>query len=239
MSRSPLAVRMTWHDVLFLHWRLPPERLARHVPAGLELDVFDGAAWLGVVPFRMSAVGPRWLPPLPWLSTTPELNVRTYVRQGGCAGVWFFSLDAANPAVVETARRGFHLPYRHATMRCRRRGGWIEYRCDRDDPCAVPAAFRARYRPVGPVERARPGTLEHWLTERYCLFARDACGRLFRGDIRHAPWPLQPAEVELASNAMTDDLVEGPLGPPACAHFAQRLDVVAAPLTAARGPGPS
>lgn len=226
-------VRMTWHDLLFLHWPVDAARLAAGLPAGLALDVYDGAAWISVVPFRMSGVTPRGLPPLPWLSTTPELNVRTYVRAGGRSGVWFFSLDASNPALVVAARRAFHLPYRHASMTCRRRDGSVEYRSRRTDPSAPPAAFQARYRPAGPAAPPRAGTLEAWLTSRYALFAADAAGGLWRGDIAHAPWPLQPAEVEIGCNTMAAPWIPGPPGPPASLQFAARLDVLASPLVPA------
>ncbi len=120
-------MRMSWHDLLFAHAPVPVAALRAVVPAGLELDTFDGVAWLGVVPFRMTRVGPRVLPPLPGLHAFPELNVRTYVTRDGRPGVWFFSLDAANRLAVWTARRFFHLPYFHAAMTCRADGDGIEH----------------------------------------------------------------------------------------------------------------
>ena len=164
-------MRMSWHDLLFAHAPVPVAALRAVVPAGLELDTFDGTAWLGVVPFRMTRVGPRVLPPLPGLHAFPELNVRTYVKGGGHAGVWFFSLDAANRAAVWTARRFFHLPYFRAEMSCRPDGDGIAYASERTHPDAPPAALRGRYRPVGDVYTTRRGDLDHWLTERYCLYA--------------------------------------------------------------------
>src|SRR5262245_4554326 len=110
------AMRMSWHDLLFAHWPVPVAAMRALVPAPLEVDTFDGAAWIGVVPFRMTRVGPLWLPPIPGVSSFAELNVRTYVTRDDKPGVWFFSLDAANPLAVRTARRFFHLPYFHAAM---------------------------------------------------------------------------------------------------------------------------
>jgi len=112
------SITMCWRDLLFMHWRLPPELIAALVPPELELDTFDGAAWIGVVPFRMTDVGLRHLGRMPWVSSFAELNVRTYVKGGGKAGVWFFSLDAASRIAVRVARARFHLPYFDARMRC-------------------------------------------------------------------------------------------------------------------------
>ena len=230
MNRSPLAVRMTWHDLLFAHWPLSPHVIRPLIPPVLQLDTFDGMAWLGVVPFRMSGVGPRVLPPLPGVSAFAELNVRTYVRHQERPGVWFFSLDAADPLAVRVARRFFHLPYFDAQMSCRSRAGWIEYRSTRTHRGAPPATLDVRYRPAGDVYRSRPGDLDHWLTERYCLYAVDRAAGLRRVDIEHEPWPLQPAEATWRENRMAEPLGL-PLAPtPTCLHFARRLSVVAGPL---------
>jgi len=223
-------MRMSWHDLLFAHAPVPTATLRALVPAALELDTFDGVAWLGVVPFRMTRVGPRWLPPLPGISAFPELNVRTYVTHGGHPGVWFFSLDAADPIAVRAARTFFHLPYYDAAMSCDPDGDGIAYRSTRIHRNAPPAALAARYRPTGPPARTRPGDLDHWLTERYCLYAVDRKARLRRCDIAHEPWPLQPASAELTENTMVAPLgLPFPQVPPLL-HFARRLDVTAGPL---------
>lgn len=192
----------TWHDVAFLHWPLPAAQLRPSIPPALALDIWDGSAWLGIVPFRMSGVRPRFLPPLPWLSAFPELNVRTYVTLGGKPGVWFFSLDAANPLAVAVARRYFHLPYLRARMACNTRGETIHYSSHRTHPDAPAAEFEARYRPTGPVFGAESGSFASWATERYCLYTQNSGGQLLRGEIHHLPWPLQPAELELDVNTM-------------------------------------
>lgn len=210
-----------------MHWTVPVESLRPLLPRGLDLDLFQGEAWLGVVPFRMSATRLRFLPPFPFGSSFPELNVRTYVRRGDKPGVWFFSLDAASIVAVRSARRFFYLSYFHARMVARREGEWFCYESRRLDPDAGVAEFRARYRPVGEVQRSTPGSLEHWLTERYCLYAADPIGGLWRGDIHHEPWPLQAAEAEVDVNTMTRPLgFELPRAAPLF-HFARRLDVVA------------
>ena len=223
------AMAQQWHDLLFAHWPIPVEQMAPLIPPGLEMDTYAGEAWVAVVPFRMSHVRPRRLPAVPWLSYFPELNVRTYVRVADKPGVFFFSLDAGNPIAVAIARTLFHLPYFRADMSCRHGddGQTIHYNSRRTHRHAPPARFAARYRPAGPVYHAQPGSLEHWLIERYCLYSVDRRGRIFRGEIHHRPWPLQPAEAEIDVNSVVR---AGGLDLPdrrPLLHFARRLQVVA------------
>jgi uncharacterized protein YqjF (DUF2071 family) len=230
----PWVLAMQWHELLFMHWAVHPAALRPFVPPGLELETFDGAAWLGVVPFLMVGTRPRLLPPLPVMSDFPELNVRTYVTAEGKPGVWFFSLDAANPLAVRGARAVFHLPYFDARMSVERRGDEIRYESTRTHRGAVPATLAMRYRPTGPAYHAAPGTLDHWLTERYCLYAANRRGAIWRGDIHHVPWPLQPAEAEIERCTMTDQLrLSLPSEQPQL-HFARRQDVAGWTLEAVR-----
>ena len=223
--RRPWVMRMRWTDLLFAHWPFDPEALRPLIAPGLELDLFDGRAWLGIVPFRMEDVGPRGLPAPPILGTFPEVNVRTYVRHQGRPGVWFLSLDAASRATVEGARAAFHLPYYHATMAMTRDGGAVEYRSRRIDPRGQPALLEVRYGPIGPVEFAAAGSLEAFVTDRVRLFAVDDAGRINRTEIRHAPWPLQPAEAVFRTEtlAAAHGLTLPPTPPHLC--YARRLDV--------------
>lgn len=223
---GPWVMHQRWHDLLFAHWPVPEETMRALVPRELPLDTYDGTAWLAVTPFRMSDVRPRYLPALPWLSAFPELNVRTYVTLGGKPGVYFFSLDAANPVAVTAARQFFSLPYYTATMSAADDGTTIHYRSRRTHAGAPGAELAARYRPTGAVFHSTPGSLEYWLTERYCLYTLNARRQPMRAEIHHAQWPLQPAEAEFEVNTMA-----APLGltlPPAASllHFARRLDVV-------------
>lgn len=225
-----------WCDLLFAHWPVPMAALRSRIPERLEIETFDGTPWIAVVPFRMEAVRPRWLPSVPWLSAFPELNLRTYVRLGDRPGVFFFSLDAANPIAVSLARRLFLLPYFRAEMTCEGRGDAVAYRSERVHRGAPSACFEGLYGPAGNVFRARPGSLEHFLTERYCLYASGASvGRasddLYRGEIHHGPWPLQPAEATLTVNTLLDSV------PPEATSrqaphllFARSLDVRVWPL---------
>jgi uncharacterized protein YqjF (DUF2071 family) len=218
---------MQWHDLLFMHWPLPAALLRPFIPPALSLETFDGAAWLGITPFRMVGVRPRFVPPLPWLSAFPELNVRTYVTAEGKPGVWFFSLDAGNWLAVRGARALFHLPYFDADMVVERDGGVVRYTSRRAHRGEPSAAFAGCYRPSGPVTPAAVDSLEYWLTERYCLYTADSRGRVWRGDIHHARWPLQPAEADIACNTMAEPLrLRLPQRQPLL-HFAPRLDVVA------------
>lgn len=191
------VMAQAWHDLLFAHWPIDPDLVRATLPRGLELDTFDGRAWIGVVPFRMSGIRARGTPTLPWISAFPELNLRTYVKRDGRCGVWFYSLDAARLLAVKVARAWFHLPYFHARMSSRSDGKAIEYASERRHRGAPPASFRGRYEPTGPIALARAGSLEHWLTERYCLFSCDPRGVVRRGDIHHVPWPLQPATARI------------------------------------------
>jgi uncharacterized protein YqjF (DUF2071 family) len=231
LAPAPWVMTMSWRDLLFAHWTVAPEKLRTFLPEDLELDTFDGRAYLGVVPFRMAGVGPRglgWVPPeLTSPRAFPELNVRTYVRHGDRPGVWFFSLDASSRFAVWGARTFFSLPYFQAAMTTRAEGGWIEYASRRRDPRLGPGDFVGRYRGVGEVYLATPGTLEHWLTERYCLYAADERGRLHRGEIHHLPWPLTAAEAVLETNTVAD--AHGLLldGEPELLHFVRELNVVA------------
>lgn len=216
----------TWHDLLFAHWPVERSVLRANIPSGLEVDEFDGQSWIGVVPFHMSNVSPRGVPSLPWLSAFPELNVRTYVRVNGVPGVYFFSLEAANPVAVRVARSIFHLPYFSAEMKVADRDGWIEYESRRTSSFRPPAQFAGRYRPTSEPKEPVEGTLEYFLTERYCLFNVDGSRRTCRLDIHHPPWQLQSAEAEISINTMTE-ASEIPLPPIApLLHFSKRQDMV-------------
>jgi uncharacterized protein YqjF (DUF2071 family) len=218
-----------WHDLLFAHWPVSVQDLRSHVPRQLTIDTFDGSGWLGVVPFRMSGIRPRLLPAVPWLSAFPELNVRTYVTVGGISGVCFFSLDAGNPVAVAFGRGIFKLPYFRARMSLSMQAEAVSYRSQRTHAGAPPAELVARYRPTGPVFSAAAGSLEHWLTERYCLYTVDGRGQVVRTGIHHQPWQLQPAEAAFDRNTMAAG--HGLRLPPTAPllHFSRRQDVIVWP----------
>lgn len=218
LPERPWVMGQTWDDLLFAHWPLDPDVLRPHVPRELTLDVRDGRAWLGITPFVVTGLQLVMTPALPRLSTFPELNVRTYITVGGKPGIYFFSLDAASDLAVRAARRFYRLPYFRAAMTIRRAGA-IEYVSRRR---GEPRELRATYEPTGPPAPAEPGSLEHFLAERYCLYTVDA-GRVYRAEIHHPPWPLQPARARFGENTMAP--VPLPDAPPVL-HYSVRQDVL-------------
>ena len=219
----PWVWRQQWHDLLFAHWPVPAAAMRAMIPRELEIQEWEGSAWIGVVPFRMRGVMRRPLPDLPGISAFPELNVRTYVRGADKPGVWFFSLDAASRLAVWAARALFNLPYHHARFGLAGTPERIAYRAARTGGSI---RFAATYGPAGEPYGAEAGTLEHWLTERYCLYAQSRAGQVVRTEVHHRPWPLQAAEAEIVENGMLDTLaLPVPRASPLL-HFSRRVDVV-------------
>lgn len=217
---EPWANAQTWIDLAFLHWRVDAERLASLVGPSVELDTFEGDAWLGITPFLLKDFRVRGVPPLPRMSTFPEINVRTYVTRDGKPGIWFFSLDATSTLAVEGAKRVYRLPYNRADISFRRVGDHVRY-----DSSRAGGAFSATYRGDGALFQAEPGTLEHFLTERYCLYTEDG-GRAYRAEIHHPPWDLQHGDAQIDLNTLAP--VTLPDGPHVL--FSPRQDVVVWPL---------
>ncbi len=226
LPRGPWVMGQTWESLLFAHWPIEPAAMRRVVPDALPIDTFDGMAWLGVVPFEVRALRARGLPPMPAGSRFLELNVRTYVTLGDRPGVYFFSLDAASLLAVAGARLTYRLPYFHADMSLERRGARIAYESRR---ARGPAArFRAEYEPTGEHFTAAPGTLDHFLIERYCLYSVSG-GRVRRAEIHHPAWSLRTAAASILENTMTRPAgIELPSTEPLL-HFAEPQDVVVWP----------
>jgi uncharacterized protein YqjF (DUF2071 family) len=219
-------VGQSWHDLLFAHWPVPWDTLRRIVPPALELDTFEGECWLGIVPFRMRTVRFAWCPPVAGTSSFAEVNLRTYVVSGDRPGVFFLTLDAGNPVAVSLGRRLYGLPYLHARLVLERKGDSIAFHSERDEPGWPAARFDATYRPAGEVQQPSRGTLEHWLTERYCFYTSTSERGLRRTEVHHAPWPLQRAAADIQSCSLAEsyeiDLPGAPL-----LHFSRSQDVVA------------
>ena len=260
LERTPWVINQSWCNLLFAHWAVPTEVLRALVPPQLELDLFDGQAYIAVVPFEMREVSPRLIPSMPWLSFFPELNVRTYVKYKGKPGVYFFSLDAGNPVAVWIACNFYHLPYFNAQMQCQQTtvSGTQQYKyTSLRAPHSAPNKSQTKvgqakevqtekerslkssnyavqlevtYGPTGPVYNSKPGSLEHFLTERYCLFTVFS-GTVYRGDIHHKPWPLQPAQAQWRVNTMTAPLGLELKGEPIL-HFVENIDTVEWPIKA-------
>jgi len=194
---DPWVQAQTWEDLLFAHWRVDAAELARLLPPEVPPETHDGTGWLGITPFRLTNLRLRGIPPLPRLSSFPELNVRTYATVDGKPGIWFFTLDAASQLAVEAAKRTYKLPYHRSRMSAERHGSFVHYESSRAN-----AAFSARYRGEGDLFTAEEETLEYFLTERYCLYTADG-GRLYRAEIHHPPWRLQRGEAHIDLNTMS------------------------------------
>ena len=234
LPSGPWVMAQQWLDLLFAHWPIPVETMRALVPAQLPLDTWDGSAWVGVVPFRMAGVRPRLTPAVPWLSAFPELNVRTYVkvRDRGVekSGVYFFSLEAANPVAVAVARSTFQLPYFNAQMSLVEKEGRIHYHSRRTHRNAPAAEFVGSYGPTGEVYQSTPGSFDAWLTERYALYIIGRRGQVCIGEIHHIPWSLHPATATITTNTMAQasKLTLPTIAP--VLHFVRQLDVVVWPL---------
>lgn len=232
-----------WTNLLFLHWRLPARQIERLLPAELTLDTWEGDAWVGLVPFHMSRVRPWWFPPVPWVSSFCETNVRTYVHfRGRDPGVWFFSLDASGSLAVRVARWRWHLPYYRSRMKLRRQADRVHYASRRlwPDPagaaCQVEARLGAALGAETPARslppgRALPGTLEHFLVERYLLYAQPAPCRLVRGQVHHHPYQLRAATLERCQESLLAAAGIESSSPPCHAIFCDGVDVDVYPLS--------
>jgi uncharacterized protein YqjF (DUF2071 family) len=221
---GPWILKQSWNDLLFAHWPIARDRLRELVPSFLELDTFDNEAWLSVTPFRLSDLSPRGLPALPVISSFDEINVRTYVVHDGIPGIYFFSLDANSAIAVGGASSLFHLPYFLADIRVEDDRGRISFRSRRVR--GDQAEFDVQYSSAGRLFEPEGGTIDYFLTERYCLYTQDAAANAYRVEIHHAPWQLQLADAELSANTMAE---AAGLRLPSMApllHYARRQDVV-------------
>jgi uncharacterized protein YqjF (DUF2071 family) len=222
MGPRPWLMAQSWHDLLFAHWPVSLAQLRRVVPAPLTVDTFANQAWLGVVAFRLSDVHLRGLPNAPGTSRFPEVNLRTYVSLDGQPGVLFLSLHCPNRLAIALARPWFRLPYHYARVRLDCRAG-SAFDFSSDSPSG--AAFAAAYRPLGPACPSEPGSLEAFLTERYCYYTVAANGGVYRCDIQHAPWRLAPAAADVRRNTLAEPFgLELSQAQPPVAHWAHRTD---------------
>lgn len=232
MAVERCIMKQTWNDLLFLHWAVPVEKIKSHVPTQLTIDTFEGNAWISVVPFWMNNIRLPFLPALPYLSVFSELNVRTYIKHKDQLGVYFFSLDANHWLAVELARKMFHLNYVHASIdiSLNKKNTTVDYRSKRKDTRADSAELDISYKPISKPYLAPPGSLEHWLTERYCLFAVNN-QNTYRVNIAHSSWPLQRAEAEIRKNTMGDSMSLDLSSSEPIIQFSKKLEVFIYPLT--------
>jgi uncharacterized protein YqjF (DUF2071 family) len=221
---GPPIMHQTWGKLLFMHWPIDVKLLRPLIPKALEIDSFDGSAWIGVIPFTMWGIRASFLPPIPGTSAFHELNVRTYVTINGVPGVWFFSLDAANKLAVWGARRFYYLPYYHAQMSLGQTDNTIHYSSTRKDSRGAPAQLKSTWSIGEPLPPSSPGSIEFFLTERYCLYSEHK-GEIYRSQIHHQPWPLQKAQLTSLSSSMIEcHRLPTPQGNPLL-HYAEELRV--------------
>lgn len=222
-------MRQHWGKLLFMHWRIDAQLLSPLIPGELEIETCEGSAWIGVIPFTMWGIRASFLPPIPGISAFHELNVRTYVNHHGVPGVWFFSLDAANRLAVWGARKFYGLPYFHARMALDQEGDTIHYSSTRNDSREAPAELDAIWHIGHRIPETQPGSLEFFLTERYCLYSLQK-SHICRARIHHNPWPLQTATLSSYAGTMIESQsLPTPDGQPLL-HYAEELSVDIWPL---------
>jgi uncharacterized protein YqjF (DUF2071 family) len=231
LPRKPWIMEQQWLDLLFAHWPVPYDQLRPLVPQQLELNTYEGYAWIGVVPFRMEGIRGRGAPEIPYTNKFAELNVRTYVTVGDKPGVYFFSLDAASRLAVEAARRLFFLPYFNARMSVEQLGQHYHYSSHRTDKRGAAVSFEGSYTAVSQPFLSTKGSFEHWLTERYCLYALSGSNKVWRGDIHHLPWTLHRAEADIRVNTMALGQGIQCIAREPVLHFSKKLDVLIWALT--------
>ena len=218
-TRRPLLSQV-WNNLLFIHWRMDLGQVRQVVPEPLEIDTFNGEAWIAIVPFDMKGVTFYGLPPISKLSDFPEINVRTYVKFDNKPGVWFFSLDVPSKLAVWSARTFFHLPYRYAEVDVTEQGERIHYQHKMNDNIE----FEAYYHPTDPAD-AKTDSFETWATERYCLYCQSKAGHIYRTEVQHPKWPLYKAELNLVSNRLLKNWHVGEQHPSVL--FSKHIDVLA------------
>ncbi|MFC5529737.1 YqjF family protein [Cohnella yongneupensis] len=223
IPRKPWRMKQTWNRLLFASWPIEPEAIKPFLPNKLRLDTYEGRAWVSIVPFDITGIRMRYLPPIPLTTAFAELNVRTYVTLDDKPGIYLFSLDATNLLAVLGARTLYHLPYYWADIDVIQEEDRIRYISERRN--AGGFVFRGTYKPVSPAFRAQQGTLDYWLAERYCLYATRK-NDVYRCDILHEPWALHYAEARIYENTMVDGIGfklpdEEPL-----LHYSERQEVV-------------
>jgi uncharacterized protein len=232
LPNLPWIMKQTWNDLLFAHYPVNLEVLRRLVPETLPLDSFDGMGWIGVVPFHMTGIRGRGLPPIPGTDRFPELNVRTYVTIDGKPGVYFFSLDASNWPAVKMAKTFYHLPYKYADLRVEHHGSTFNYESRRRSNQDI--LLKCSYKPISEPYHALPGSFDEWMAERYCLYTLNKKGALLRCDILHQPWVLQRAEAEIIQNTMLSKQGIQVESEQPILHFAKKTEVRIWPLVSVK-----
>ena len=219
-------MRQSWRNFLFTHWPIPTEILRPHIPSTLEIDTYNGSAWLGVVVFVMEGIYPRGLSSISLTPAFPEINVRTYVHYDGKPGILFMSLDVGDWASYTIAKKWYRLPYKKSSISFQQEGQTFRCQSVRKGKTNPPISFQVKYTPVSEVYFPKEGTLDHWLTERYCLFSSDNGNVIFCGDIHHRPWPLQKASANISRNTLFSPFDLAVSGTKPVFHFSKGVDTL-------------
>lgn len=223
LPNGPWVMTQKWDHLLFIHWPIPQEVMEAQIPAGLELDTFDGEAWLTIIPFKISDMRLRKMPPFPFLRSFLEVNVRTYVRRNGISGIYFFSMDADKLLAILGARVAT-LPYFHAKMKINKGAkGYYHYSSIRRG--SSDAIFKGSYRPISEAYYPEKGSLAYWLLERYYLYSYQG-GALFRGGIHHRQWRIHDAEATILKQNMIPFLLENSMNEEPLLHYASSRRVL-------------
>ncbi|MDC0502525.1 DUF2071 domain-containing protein [Euryarchaeota archaeon] len=201
MPERKFSLQQNWVDLTFMHWEVDPDVLRKHIPDDLEIELFEGKAYVGVIPFKMEKVRPRNLPSISFISNFPEFNIRTYVRKDGKGGVFFLTLDAQSHVTCAYAPFAYGLPYKYSKCSLSiDKNGFYSWDSKRNSNSIKLTGVS---KPRGPLLKAKKGSLEEFLFERYCLYVCKK-GITYRAYTCHEQWEFQDAEAELIDNSLTD-----------------------------------
>lgn len=215
-----------WEHLVFAHWPVEPEIMRKFVPDALEIDTFGGKAWIGIISFLMNSFKLKYVP-IPYPFSFPEINIRTYVKANGSPGIFFMTLDAADPWVVHVARRWYHLPYYNAEMSFSRKDGQLLFQSKRKKPAPYPEMFHGEFHPASHFFVPREGTIAHWLTERYVFFTKASRNdHVYWGEVYHEPWTLQTAQGHISANTMLQSSNITLAGPPHYLHYSRGVEAL-------------
>ncbi|WP_243292513.1 DUF2071 domain-containing protein [Bacillus sp. FJAT-47783] len=220
MPNNRWLMTQTWKDLLFIHWPVAKEEIEKHIPSPLQVDTFEGKAWIAIVPFWLKSIRLHGLPRIPFASTFFEINVRTYVTYKNRRGVYFFTLDANHLPAIKIAKATFFLPYLHATVNLTKSGDFVNFKSIRKQHGYPKATFHANYEPTSSPFLAQRGSLEEWLIERYNLLLVNR-GKVYIGEIHHKQWELQHANVDIKTNELLSFLPSSIVKEPPLVHYSK------------------
>ncbi|MDQ0217800.1 YqjF family protein [Peribacillus cavernae] len=226
LQPSPWLMTQVWRDLLFMHYPVSTDIIKSYIPTELELDIFENKAWISMIPLRITNMRARGIPPVPYMNSYLELNVRTYVVYQGIPGIYFFSLDANHPLVVTGARTVTGLPYKHANMSFEKHEETFHYASQR---IHTAKKLNVAYQPGHILFEPQEGSIDHWLLERYCMYSFRG-GQILRGDIHHDKWKVNRAEAVISTNTLVPFIPGEFIGKPPLLHYSRRRRFFIYPL---------